>query len=92
LIASLKKGEAQEARAMAGGALRLRAGERKGGWLEEEGSADGRGPAVNEREGKWEWAGAGMPGWNRKWAGGSEFGPRGPKGEGGEGWGFWGFF
>jgi hypothetical protein len=33
LIASLKEGEAQEARAMAGGALRLRAGERKGvGW------------------------------------------------------------
>jgi hypothetical protein len=43
---------------MAGGALRLRAGERKGGWLEEEGSADGRGPAVGERERggeRWRW-------------------------------------
>jgi hypothetical protein len=37
--------------------------------------------ARGERKGKWEWAGAGMLGWNRKWADGGEaswaVGPRG---------------
>jgi hypothetical protein len=51
-----------------------------------------QGGGERKREGKWEWAGAGMLGWNRKWAGGDEVGPRGPKGEGGEGWGGLGFF
>jgi hypothetical protein len=40
LIASLKEGEARETRAMAGGALRLRARERKGGRLEVGGDPD----------------------------------------------------
>jgi hypothetical protein len=52
LDSDLEGGGGAGGAAMAGGALRLRAGERKGGWLEEEGSADGRGPAVSEREGR----------------------------------------
>jgi hypothetical protein len=46
LIASLKEGEARETRAMAGGALRLRAGEREGGRLEVWGDPDIWAPPV----------------------------------------------
>jgi hypothetical protein len=49
LIASLKEGEARETRAMAGDALRLRAGERKGGRLEVGGDPDSWAPPVSGR-------------------------------------------
>jgi hypothetical protein len=58
LYSELEGGGRAGGTAMAGGALRLRAGERKGGWLEEEGSADGRGPVVGEKERggeRWRW-------------------------------------
>jgi hypothetical protein len=45
------------------------------GWRK--GTADERArPVSDKREGRWKWAGAGMLGWNRKWAGGGEVGLR----------------
>jgi hypothetical protein len=60
LIASLKEGEAREARAMAGGALRLRAEE--GRWRLGVKLVGGARVAVGERGGKGRWAGGGEMG------------------------------